>query len=82
MDEHLAKVKWSLFIRYGLEPFDNWLILKRDQLKREDIVKALQFGSVRGFAKNTIADYRRKIEMIESLLAETEGEQQNESEAK
>lgn len=70
MDEHLAKVKWSLFLKYGLESFDNWLTLKRDKLKREDVVKALQFDSVRAFARNTVNDYRRKIELIESLLAE------------
>ena len=70
MDEHLAKVKWSLFLKYGLEPFDNWLTLKRDKLKREDVVKALQFDSVRVFARNTITEYHRRIELIESLLAE------------
>ena len=78
MDEHLAKVKWSLFIRYGLEPFDNWLTLKRDKLSREDVVKALQFNSVRGFARNTIEDHRRKIELIEALLVEAEAQHADE----
>ena len=73
MDEHLAKVKWSLYLQYGLKPFDNWLSRKRDQLKRDDIVAALDYKTVKQYAKNTIEECRSRIAEIESMLAETSG---------
>lgn len=80
MDEHLAKVKWSLFLRYGLEPFDNWMTLRRDKLERADVVKALQFETVRKYARNTIKDSRAKIELIEALLVESEAQHADDGE--
>jgi len=76
MDEHSAKVKWSLYLQYGLKPFDNWLSLKRDQLKRDDIVAALDYETVKQYAKNTIEECRNRIIEIEAMLAETSGVQQ------
>jgi hypothetical protein len=73
MDEHAAKVKWSLYLQHGLKPFDNWLSLKRDQLKRDDIVAALDYEIVKQYAKNTIEECRSRIAEIESMLAETSG---------
>jgi hypothetical protein len=81
MDEHAAKVKWSLYLQYGLKPFDNWLSLKRDQLKRDDIVAALDYETVKQYAKNTIEECRSRIAEIESMLAETSGVQLVESES-
>jgi hypothetical protein len=81
MDEHAAKVKWSLYLQYGLKPFDNWLSLKRDQLKRDDIVAALDYKTVKQYAKNTIEECRSRIIEIEAMLAETSGVQSVESES-
>ncbi len=69
-DEIFAGVKYQLYQKYGLDLFDNWLLMRRDKLERSEVVESLTYHTVREMAENDIQNMRNKIEEIQKLMAE------------
>lgn len=72
MDKNHALTIWKVYSLHGLEEFNNWLTLKRDRLKREEVVEALTYKEVLNNAHETIKVYKDKIAEIEQLIKENQ----------
>jgi hypothetical protein len=74
VDANQASLIWALYFKYGLGEFTNWLSMKKDRIERDKVVAALRFQLARKAAVNTIKNYRERINEIEELLAEADGD--------
>lgn len=69
-NERFAGVKYQLYQKYGLDLFDNWLLMRRDKIERSEVVESLTYPAVREMAESDIQNMRDKIEEIQTLMAE------------
>ena len=67
-----SRVAWTLYMDHGFADFPNWVSMKHDCIKREEVVAALRRPEIRAGAINAISTFGRKIDEICGLLKEAE----------
>lgn len=70
-DPKFAKTIFALYREHGLGQFANWLTMKKDSVKRAEVVDALRYDDTRKAALKQIEFYQMKIEELRSMLEES-----------
>lgn len=70
--EHLAQVRFQLYLTYGLGEFKDWLRQQDDIVKRDDVINSLRFASVREMAGQKIKACEHQIEELREMMAKAD----------
>lgn len=70
--EHLAQIKFAIYLRYGFGDFRNWFSMQSDEVCRDEVVESLKFPNVKKAAQKKIEQCTQQIQEIREMIRDAE----------